>query len=147
MPISYGLFSIPGAVGWSIGPLDIRGGDIYAIVGMFVVLALLSLWVIIEKLRQTREGFNQTEASHVSEPDASAVDRPNIPFKAPVPARAEWLLDDNTLVRTQAVRRGPLRPPAQPQPTDVPPTDMPTDTSRQAPPIASDMGEAPPATQ
>lgn len=137
MSASYLLFSFPAAIDWSIGPLTIRGDDVYAVVGLIAGLVLLSLWVLLENMRLTRWRPGMTRAGRAADhatalaadPASSAdelmADVARAADMTPVRARAEWLLDDNTLVRLGAVRRGPLQPetpqpqPQQPQPTSV----------------------------
>jgi glycosyltransferase involved in cell wall biosynthesis len=136
MPASYLLLSRPAALGWSIGPLVIRGDDVYAAIGLVAGLLLLTLWVLLENFRLTRwrpnparlidwsgqrdasEGSPASSASAPAITPAPAATPPPVqrrravgePDMTPVAARAEWLLDDNTLVRTGAVRRGAVRP-------------------------------------
>ncbi|HEU5347569.1 MAG TPA: DUF1972 domain-containing protein [Ktedonobacterales bacterium] len=113
MPVSYLLLSFPAALDLSIGPFVIRGNDVYAVIGLIAGLALLVLWVFLENLRLTKWHPEKARARQAAErathwlPEAAAGAVES--DMAPVPARAEWLLDDNTLVRTGAVRRGSPR--------------------------------------
>lgn len=148
MPVSFGLDSIMVMGDWSIGPFVVRGNDVYAILGLIAVVALLSLWVVFERLRQAQVRLNQTASSDGNEPDAHLTSRPaqpDMPIMAPVPASTQWLLDDNTLVRTRAVRRGPMRPPSPPQPTVDPAPDFHAGIAWQEPAAARHEDE--PATQ
>ena len=54
MPDSYLLNRFPAAISWFIDSLTIRSDDVYAVVGLIAGVALLSLWVAVENLRQTR---------------------------------------------------------------------------------------------
>ncbi|MGE5335546.1 MAG: DUF1972 domain-containing protein [Nitrososphaerota archaeon] len=127
MSASYLLVSVPAAIDWSIGPLTIRGDDVYAVVGLIAGLVLLALWVLLENMRLTRWRPGRAHASRAANQASSGgelmADTAAEVDMTPVRARAEWLLDDNTLVRIGAVRRGPLQPvapqPQPPQPTLV----------------------------
>jgi hypothetical protein len=125
MLASYGLFAVATAAHWSIGSLAIRGDDVYAVVGLIAAIIVLSLWVVIENLRRAHRNPEKIDDSrarqHTATPKSPETRAKAQPDMTPVAARAEWLLDDNTLVRTQAVRRGPMRPPVPPQPTIAPP--------------------------
>ena len=101
--------SFPAAISWSIGSLAIRGDDVYAVIGLIAAVVVLSLWVIIENLRLTRwRATDNTDSTDDTDAMANGSSGPGLAAEAdmtPVPARAEWLLDDNTLVRTGAVTR------------------------------------------
>ncbi len=113
MPASYGLFAVATAAHWSIGSLALRGDDVYAVVGLIAAIIVLSLWVVIENLRRTRWNPEKISASrarqHTATPGSPETHAKAEPDMTPVAARAEWLLDDNTLVRTGAVHRGSMR--------------------------------------
>lgn len=149
MLTSYGLFAVATAVHWSISSLALRGDDVYAVVGLIATIIVLSLWVVIENLRRARrnpEKIGDSRArQHIATPESPEPRARAEPDMTPVAARAEWLLDDNTLVRTHAVRRGPMRPPAPPQPTIAPAPDIQTDVAWQAPAPARSEDES--ATQ
>ena len=123
MPAAYLLSSLA-AIGWSLGPLAIRGDDVYAVIGLIAGMLLLTIWVLLENLRLTRwrpgrarsgkqagQGVQDSAPNRdaLPQPHAHAVADADMASMAPVPARVEWLLDDNTLVRTGAVRRGAVR--------------------------------------
>ena len=139
MLASSGLFAVATATHWSIGSLAIRGDDVYAVVGLIAAIIVLSLWVVIENLWRGRWNSEKNSASrarqHTATPESPETRAKAEPDMTPVAARAEWLLDDNTLVRTHAVRRGPMRPPA-PSPITAPPPDVQTDVAWQAPATA-----------
>lgn len=152
MPTSDILFSVLATLSWSIGPLTIRGDDIYAVVGLVAGVALLTLWVVLEHLRQTRRLRDQpndsslmAEPDPLLEPEAPADPaRKGTPPVTPVPARTEWLLDDNTLVRTQAVRRGSPIPPASsppPKTSNGPPSAGSTPSERPKNPVKAPRQE------
>jgi glycosyltransferase involved in cell wall biosynthesis len=109
MPVGFLPHSFPAAISWSIGSLAIRGDDVYAVIGLIAAVVVLSLWVIIENLRLTR--WRATDGADTTDNADATADGATGPALAaevdmtPVPARAEWLLDDNTLVRTGAVMR------------------------------------------
>lgn len=123
MPDSYLLNRFPAAISWFIDSLTIRSDDVYAVVGLIAGVALLSLWVAVENFRQTRwlsgdphratgaaDTTGITDASALAtgsgSPDPSVVAKADM---SPVRARAEWLLNDNTLLLTGAVERATLR--------------------------------------
>ena len=112
MPASYGLFAVAAAAHWSIGSLALRGDDVYAVVGLIAAIIVLSLWVVIENLRRTRwdpEKISASRASrHTVTPGSPETHAKAEPDMTPVAARAEWLLNNNTLVRTGAVHRGSM---------------------------------------
>src|SRR5690348_9809219 len=132
MPDGFLPYSFPAAISWSIGSLAIRGDDVYAVIGLVAAVVVLSLWVIVENLRLTRwrstDGADTTDsATDSANPNATAKGStgPALAAEAdmtPVPARAEWLLDDNTLVRTGAVTRGAVRGKTTAAPRLVPAT-------------------------
>ena len=105
MLASYGLFAVATAAHWSIGSLAIRGDDVYAVVGLIAAIIVLSLWVVIENLRRARwnpEKISDSRArQHTATPESPETHAKAQPDMTPVAARAEWLLDDNTLVRTR----------------------------------------------
>ncbi|HEU4784875.1 MAG TPA: hypothetical protein VFS83_16175, partial [Ktedonobacterales bacterium] len=117
MPDGFLPHSFPAAISWPFGSLAIRGDDVYAVIGLVAAVVVLSLWVIIENLRLTRwRATDTTDASDnadaTSRATANGSSGPTLAAEAdmsPVPARAEWLLDDNTLVRTGAVTREAVR--------------------------------------
>src|SRR5690348_416633 len=124
MPASYLLLSHLAPATGSAGALAIRGDDVYAVIGLIAGMLLLTIWVLLENLRLTRwrpgrarpdeqagQGVQDSAPNHdaLSQPHAHAVADADMASMAPVPARVEWLLDDNTLVRTGAVRRGAVR--------------------------------------
>ena len=144
MPASYLLMSRMATINWSLGPLVIRGDDVYAVIGLIAGLLLLTIWVLLENIRLTRwrpartRPIDQVAGSSAGErtpgepasssvssvssvpsvppissisvaPSAPGAAEPDLKHMTPVPARVEWLLDDNTLVRTGAVRRGDVR--------------------------------------
>ena len=115
MPASDVLLSVSATLSWSIGPLTIRGNDVYALAGLIAGVALLFVWVVIENIRQTRWRPGATRRNN-HESESTAIDMvaetqdDAETDHTPVLARAEWLLDDNTLVRMRAVQRKPLRP-------------------------------------
>ena len=137
MPASYLLLSHLTPAISSAGALAIRGDDVYAVIGLVAGLALLTIWVLLENLRLTRwrpgrararnaasqgdagEQTTAASAATIDPPSASSMTRAAAaePDMSPVPARVEWLLDDNTLVRTGAVRRGAIRAAATPAPS------------------------------
>ncbi len=150
MLASSGLFAVATAAHWSISSLAIRGDDVYAVVGLIAAIIVLSLWVVIENLRSGRWNPEKHSGSrarqHTAKPESPETRAKAEPDMTPVAARAEWLLDDNTLVRTHAVRRGPMRPPVPPQSTIAPPAtarseDEPTtqrdDQAKQYPDLLS----------
>jgi glycosyltransferase involved in cell wall biosynthesis len=116
MPDGFLPHSFPAAISWFIGSLTLRGDDVYAVIGLVAAVVGLTLWVVIENLRLTR-----WRSSDVAENADRAATRANGSTAAtgpspaaeadmtPVRARAEWLLDDNTLVRTGAVTREAIR--------------------------------------
>src|SRR5690348_2617375 len=117
MPDGFLPYSFPAAISWSIGSLAIRGDDVYAVIGLIAAVVVLTLWVIIENLRLTRwrasDNVGSTDDADAT-PHGAANDSTGPALAAetdmtPVPARAEWLLDDNTLVRTGAVMREAVR--------------------------------------
>jgi glycosyltransferase involved in cell wall biosynthesis len=126
MPMSDILRSFPAVMSWSIGPLVIRGNDVYAVIGLIAGMALLLLWVVLENLRQTRWYPGKTRASRGIERGAahtaSAPEAVAERDMSPVAARAEWLLDDNTLVRLGAVKRSAVRPSVQASSATIAPT-------------------------
>jgi glycosyltransferase involved in cell wall biosynthesis len=105
--------SFPAAINWSIGSLAIRGDDVYAVIGLIAAVVVLSLWVIIENLRLTRwRAEDNTDSTDDADAMANGSSGPGLAAEVdmtPVPARAEWLLDDNTLVRTGAITREAVR--------------------------------------
>ncbi len=114
------LLGVLATPSWSLSPFTVSNDDLHAIVGLIAGVAILSLWVALEHFRQTRrrnqsDTIQVSEASEVREPDALLAAMPPGAGIA-VPARAEWLLDDNTLVRMHAVPRGSLTPLATSQP-------------------------------
>lgn len=127
MPMSDILGSFPAVVSWSIGPLAIRGNDVYAVIGMIAGVLLLVVWVLLENLRLTRwfPGKTRAGASRGTKrdaaPTASATQAVAERDMSPVAARAEWLLDDNTLVRLGAVKRSATRPPVPTPPAATAP--------------------------
>jgi glycosyltransferase involved in cell wall biosynthesis len=144
MPGSVLLLCFPAAISWSIGPLTIRGDDVYAVVGLIAGVALLVLWAVVENLRQThwRPGVARNPAAEIADSTATSVSehavaqsvpKPSAVAEAdmsPVPARAEWLLDDNTLVRTGAVERAATRLAAARLRPVLPAASVSTDTSK-----------------
>lgn len=149
MLASYGLFAVATAAHWSIGSLAIRGDDVYAVVGLIAAIIVLSLWVVIENLRRGRwnpeKNSDSRARQHTAMPESPETRAKAEPDMTPVAARAEWLLDDNTLVRTHAVRRGPMRPPVPSQPIIAPPPDIQADIAWQEPATARREDES--ATQ
>lgn len=115
MPVSGILFGFPAVVSWSIGPLTIRGDDIFAVIGLTTALTLLTLWVVIERLwhtsQEARDASDGPAPRDITSLLGSEGQNPPPADMTPVAARTEWLLDDNTLVRMRAVRRAPLRRP------------------------------------
>ncbi len=123
MPDGYLPHSFPAAISWFIDALSIRGDDVFAVIGLIAVVVVLLLWVMIENVRQTRwrsgrttDGAETTDITentdatrHVRAKDSSGPALAAEADMAPVRARAEWLLDDNTLVRTGAVTREAVR--------------------------------------
>jgi hypothetical protein len=111
MPTSTLLFSVLATARWSIGPFTVSDDDLYAIIGLIAAIATLTLWVAFEHLRQARRRTwpDASRDADAAEPE-SLVAAPPATSGTPVPARAEWLLADNTLVRMHAVPRGPLTP-------------------------------------
>lgn len=103
------ISTVPAAISWSIGPLIIRGNDVYAVIGLIIGLALLLVWVVIENFRQSRwrpgRAANGRAESGLAAQVALLASARARQDKTPVAARPEWLLDDNTLVRIKAVRR------------------------------------------
>ncbi|HEY7341809.1 MAG TPA: DUF1972 domain-containing protein [Ktedonobacterales bacterium] len=119
MPDGYLPHSFPAAISWFISSLTLRGDDVYAVIGLIAAVVALSLWVVIENLRLTRwrPGDSSDIAENADGADARAsgsndATRPALAAEVdmtPVRARAEWLLDDNTLVRTGAITRKAVR--------------------------------------
>jgi len=140
MPDGFLPHSFPAAIGWFIGSLTLRGDDVYAVIGLIAAVVVLTLWVVIENLRLTRwrPGRTTDDADSADRADAGANGATG-PFTAaeadmtPVRARAEWLLDDNTLVRTGAVTREMARrkPTAAPQLVPTPAPMAPPSSSAQ----------------
>lgn len=134
MPASH-LLSAPAALfGWPMGALSVRGDDVYALIGLVSGLVLLVLWALAENLRLTRrrawtatfspaDAPSPAQVQALGQPPAAVPatpDAPDAPDMAPVPARTEWLLDDNTLLRTGAVKRPSIRrEPARPLVTNI----------------------------
>src|SRR5690348_9221209 len=143
MPVGYQLHSFPAAISWFMGSLAIRGDDVYAVIGLVAAVVVLSLWVVIENLRLTRwratEGADtMDDADAISHAGTNGSSGPASTAEAdmsPVRARAEWLLDDNTLVRTGAVTREALRKraPLTLQPSPV----IPSTPAAPAAPVAT----------
>jgi glycosyltransferase involved in cell wall biosynthesis len=121
MLASYLLVRFPAARGWAMGALAIRGNDVYAVIGLVAGLLLLSLWVVLENVRLTRRRTWKASASNTAARRAAKALSDGTPAAeqdmTPVPARAEWLLEDNTLLRMGVVKRSAVpraAPPSQP---------------------------------
>lgn len=125
MLASHLVFRFPAALGWTKGALAIRGDDVYAVIGLVAGLLLLALWVVLENIRLTRRRAWKASASNTAARRAAKSLADGIPPEqdmTPVPARAEWLLEDNTLLRMGVVKRSAMpraNPPSQPRTTSA----------------------------
>jgi hypothetical protein len=111
MPDWVTAWNIPAVASLSIGPLVIGDKDFYALLGLLAGIALLTLWVVAENYRHANWPTDRRRDDDASDAPPDEPPPGEAATTGPVPARGEWLLDDNTLVRMRAVRREPIRRP------------------------------------